>query len=551
MVERNLSTEEKLENFRKEEEERMLRYLSEKNKIPFAEMTTDIEPDAIRLIPESDARLAEVASTQRFKKTVTLLVRNLANPHLEEVERNLKESGFKIKRLLATLTTLERAWGFYSDLSVSSRTISGLIDISSARVSDLLDKVKAAEDIEKLFSSTAGAKEGHATRLLEILLAGALKLEASDIHLEAAESGGIVRYRVNGILKKVLTLNEKLYSSMISRLKLFSGLKVTLTDQAQDGRFTIILPDKSKVELRTSSVPEGEKESLVMRLLKSAGTLVTIEQLGLHPTLLKIFREQIKKPNGMVVTTGPTGSGKTTTLYSFLKEIYTPKIKIITLENPVEYKLPGIVQTQITKEYSFEKGLRAALRQDPDVILVGEIRDKEVASVAVNASLTGHIVFSTLHTNDASGALPRLLEMGIDSKTLGAAMNLVIAQRLVRIVDKSKSKKVNWSKKQIEIVNGYIDSMPEAIKKEAQSIGFSSIYQPEDDDGYSSRIGIFEAIIVDQEIQEIINSGGGSFDIKKGSKHQKLMTLEQDCLLKVLKGITSPSELQRTTGVEI
>ena len=343
MTSGNISIQEQLQNFRRKEEERFVRYISKKSNIPLASATIDVEPDAIRLISEEDARMAEVATVQIYKKTVTLLVRNLTSPNLKKIEKILTDKGFEIKKLIATLVILERVWTYYADLSTSTRTVSGVIDISVSRLADLTEKIKTIEDVEKTFYSTEGVESYQASRSLEVVLAAALALRASDIHLESTKEGGIVRYRIDGILRQGLQVDKKFYKLLVSRLKLFSGLKVNIITEAQDGRFSISLHDGNDIEVRTSTVPESGNESIVMRILDSRKSLVDIENLGLHPSLSKVFNEQIRKPNGMIITTGPTGSGKTTTLYSFLKAIYTPKIKIITLENPVEYKFAKVL----------------------------------------------------------------------------------------------------------------------------------------------------------------------------------------------------------------
>ncbi len=244
-----------------------------------------------------------------------------------------------------------------------------------------------------------------------------------------------MRFRLDGQLTDVFSLDEHAYHLFNSRIKVLSGLKLNVTNRAQDGRFSVQMNNK-EIEIRVSMIPGNYGESVVMRLLDPASIEHTLDSMGMHPKLLARLREEIKRPNGMLLTTGPTGSGKTTTLYAFLQEIYSPEIKIITIEDPIEYHLTGIVQTQTNdKDYTFALGLRSILRQDPDVIMVGEIRDGDVAETAVQAALTGHFVFSTLHTNNAAGTFPRLADMGIDPKTFPSAVTVAMAQRLVRTLD--------------------------------------------------------------------------------------------------------------------
>jgi len=272
------------------------------------------------------------------------------------------------------------------------------------------------------------------TETAEVILGGAIALEASDIHIEPEEEQVKIRIRVDGMLQDITTIGFESYRPLLSRIKLLSGLKLNISDRPQDGRFTIALPD-TFIEIRSSSLPAEYGESIVLRILNPK-SLIEIEKLGLRKDLLDIVTKEIKKPNGMIMVTGPTGSGKTTTLYAFLKKIQTPEIKIITIEDPIEYHLKGISQTQVAQEkgYDFANGLKSIMRQDPDVVLVGEIRDLETATTALQASLTGHLVLSTLHTNDATGTITRLQALGEKPVNIAPALNMAVAQRLVRKV---------------------------------------------------------------------------------------------------------------------
>ena len=265
-----------------------------------------------------------------------------------------------------------------------------------------------------------------------IILAGAVKLKASDIHIEPEEEQAKLRVRIDGMLQDALSLDNKIYKSIVSRIKLLAKLKLNVSDRPQDGRFSILFKE-TEIEIRASSLPSEYGESIVMRIL-DPNSLVNIESLGLRKDLVKIFNKEIKQPNGMIIVTGPTGSGKTTTLYAILKKLNNPKIKIITIEDPIEYHLKGISQTQVDpkKGYSFASGLRSIMRQDPDVILVGEIRDLETAKIALQAALTGHLVLTTLHTNNAAGTIARLQALGEKPVNIAPAINMAIAQRLVR-----------------------------------------------------------------------------------------------------------------------
>ena len=272
------------------------------------------------------------------------------------------------------------------------------------------------------------------TNLLDVVLFGAISLGASDIHIEPQENQIRLRIRLDGVLQDAVFFNQNIYHNLLSRIKLLSKIKLNITNTPQDGRFTISIEDLL-IEIRTSSLPAEYGESIVMRILNPKN-LVGLESLELREDLYKIFQKEIKKPNGMIIITGPTGSGKTTTLYAFLMKIQNPEIKIITIEDPIEYHIKGVSQTQVAPEkgYDFPEGLRSIVRQDPDVILVGEIRDAETASITLQASLTGHLVLSTIHTNDAAGTIPRLVDLGMETSSIASSLKMVIGQRLVRKV---------------------------------------------------------------------------------------------------------------------
>ena len=283
-----------------------------------------------------------------------------------------------------------------------------MLTLSNETIQQMLKKLKTLDDVRVEIGSHAGSKDTHRiSRVLEIIMGGALSLGASDVHLEPEEESVRMRYRLDGVLTEVTRFDAATYALISSRIKLLSGLKLNIKNAAQDGRFSIVVNEK-EIEIRTSVLPGAYAETIVMRVLDPSTIALPMERLGFDKYLMEIFRLEIAKPNGMILNTGPTGSGKTTTLYAFLRQVHNPGIKIVTIEDPIEYHLPGMVERQVSKDYPFAEGLRSTLRQDPDVIMVGEIRDAEVAATAVHASLTGHLVFSTLHTNDAAGTFPPL-----------------------------------------------------------------------------------------------------------------------------------------------
>jgi type IV pilus assembly protein PilB len=384
-----------------------------------------------------------------------------------------------------------------------------------------------------------------------MIVASALKAEASDIHIEAEENMVVVRFRLDGILHNIAQLPKEMQKQLISRIKLLSGLKINIFDKPQDGRFTIFLTN-DKVDVRVSTIPTGFGESIVMRLLRSAAVGLEFEDLGLRGKAYEELKRQINRPNGMIVTTGPTGSGKTTTLYAILKKLAKPEVKIITLEDPIEYRLPGINQSQIdvSKGYTFPAGLRSILRQDPDVIMVGEIRDLETAETSIQAALTGHLVISTIHTNDASGAIPRFLSMGVKPFLLSPALNAIIGQRLVRRICPACKEETTLPPELLERVKKILSELPEEEKK---GIDFKNLkfYHGKGCDkcnmiGYKGRIGIYEIMLMNKEIEELILSGEVSeYKMKEVAVKNGMVTMVQDGLLKALEGITTVEEVFR------
>ena len=360
-------------------------------------------------------------------------------------------------------------WEFYKDIIATSASSPGTLSITNDELEEGMKHIHSVEEAQEFLKKLEGlSRSRRISKNVEYVVATAIAIDASDIHLEPAQNGGMIRFRVDGVLTDVLTLSEQDFKQFITRMKLVSGMKITAKG-AQDGGFVVHLADRT-ISIRASVIPEEEGGSFVVRLLDPKNVIHSIDKLGLHPTILKVFNDQIRKPNGMILTTGPTGSGKTTTLYSFLNVTKSEETKTITLEDPIEYRLKGIVQTQIAKNYTFASGLRAILRQDPDIILIGEIRDNEVAEIAVQAALTGHLVFSTLHTNDALGALPRLAQLGVDAQAFSRAINIVIAQRLVRKLCPHCSEHHPLTDEQKTAVQKMMEQFPEGYKREEYDI---------------------------------------------------------------------------------
>lgn len=540
---------------KKKEEEDLAQVLSSKYGIGYLDLSViPINIDALRVIKEQDARDASMAVFNIINKKIDVAVISPQNPKTAEQIQALERAGYTPTLYMASHESLNKVWDRYKDLSYSFESKSGALDISNEDIVDLLSKVTDLEQIKKEIETVLGMKKGfRISRILEIIIAGALARKASDVHLEPEESYVRLRYRLDGVLTDILHIDLDTYRLLLSRVKLISNLKLNVTG-AQDGRFSIKLPD-GDVEVRTSLLPGAYSESIVLRLLNPKATSVALEDRGIHPKLLKTFLHEIKKPNGMILVTGPTGSGKTTTLYSFLKKIHTPDVKIITIENPIEYHLPGIVQTQTDpdKNYTFAAGLRSALRQDPDVIMVGEIRDEETAEIAVNSALTGHLVFSTLHTNNAAGTFPRLIDMGVNPKVITSAINIAIAQRLVRTLCPKCKIERELTAEEKTLVTSELEKIKDVeyksgvqVEKTWDAKGCSEC----DQSGYIGRTGVFEAVLANENIEKIVLENPSEHEIRKAAEEQNIPTMKQDGILKVLSGITSFSELSRVIDLE-
>ncbi len=346
----------------------------------------------------------------------------------------------------------------------------GIIELEK-KIDEIGKEIKNLSDLKDRISKTA------TTEILEIIFAGALKTEASDIHFEPQEKGVRLRFRTDGVLQDMAEFDKAAYGPVLSRIKLMAGLKLNVHDRPQDGRFTIRSASMD-IEVRVSALPGAYGESIVMRMLDPRTIRKGLEELGLRDELLEEVKKQLKKTTGAILTTGPTGSGKTTTLYAFLNWVNKPGIKAITIEDPIEYHIKGVYQTQVEPEkgYSFSSGLRSIVRQDPDVILVGEVRDAETAEIAMHAALTGHLVFSTLHTNDAAGTIPRLIDMGIKPQIIAPAINMAMAQRLVRKICQECRKKERASAEEAEKIKRVLTRNIEISKFGGPSAAINAIW---------------------------------------------------------------------------
>jgi len=423
------------------------------------------------------------------------------------------------------------------------------IEIFQKKIEDIQDTGDLKKDINKNLKSPT-------TKLLDIILGGAIQLKASDIHFEPQTKETKIRMRIDGFLQDIILIDAQIYQNILSRLKLVSGIKLNIRHKPQPGRFTVTIKNKEErepIEIRSSTLPTNQGESIVLRLLDPQ-SLIGLDSLGLRDGLSQIFEREIKRPNGMILLTGPTGSGKTTTLYAFLKEIQKPGIKIITIEDPPEYQLEGITQTRVDRSrgYTFASGLKSIMRQDPDVILIGEIRDSETSKAAIQAALTGHLVFSTLHTNDAPGTIARLSSLQAKVINIGPAINLVVAQRLVRKLCPKCKKERKITLEELKEIKRELKEIPKSVKIPKLSTE-TKIFQPKgckfcNGTGYRGRTGVFESLPIDDEIEEFILNNPSVATLRKRAIEKGMVTLKQDGLIKILKGVTSIEELERVAG---
>jgi type IV pilus assembly protein PilB len=545
-----------LEDLHKLEEEQLVATLAEsKYNLPYIDLyRMGIDNEALRAISEKDSRAMNVAPFKLFGKNIFIAVRSPNDDLLKKLKEDMERKSMIATFYMASAASISKVWDRYKEISMAESSQVGGLDISGEILRETAKKIEKIQDIQMMIAEAlVGNKIHKISRLLEIILAGAIAIKASDIHIEPEKARGRLRLRLDGVLQDTNFFGLDVYRLLNSRIKLLSGMKLT-TKMAQDGRVNIMEGDE-EISIRCSLIPGSYGESIVMRILDPKSLQVELEQLGIEPFLFGIINAEIIKPNGLILVTGPTGSGKTTTLYAFLRKIYSPEINIITIEDPVEYHLTGITQTQINLErgYTFPEGLRSALRQDPDVIMVGEIRDGDTAEIAVQSSLTGHMVFSTLHTNNAAGVIPRLIDLGVNPKILVSALSISIAQRLVRKLCAFCKKESEATPAEIKTIKSIFEEMVLEGKKlsdhNINSDGPFKIFTSVGCDkcnstGYKGRIGIFEAIKTDEAIEKIMPENPSEREIKKVASTQGILSMRQDGIIKILNGITSIEEVQ-------
>ncbi|HTY40088.1 MAG TPA: GspE/PulE family protein [Candidatus Paceibacterota bacterium] len=541
----------KLAHIRRDAEERDAKRRAAADGLTYIDLRKiPISLEALKLIPEEEARAAEMAAVEIKVRDLAVAAVDPKSEKVSAIIERLKSQRFETRVFIASRASLEEAWAMYKFVSEKEEDITGKFEIN--RVVELMKTMKSLQAVRSVIESF-DFKKVTTTELFQTILGGALATHASDIHFEAGEIDTRLRYRLDGLLHDVFEhLPQRNYESIVSRIKLLSGLKINIHGEPQDGRFTIEL-EKKEIEMRVSIIPSEFGETIVMRILDPDSINVTLEKLGLRADDLVIVQKELAKPNGLILNTGPTGSGKTTTLYAFLRHIVTPEIKIITVEDPIEYRVEGIEQTQTNADvgYTFAGGLRAILRQDPDAILIGEIRDLETADIALQASLTGHMVFSTLHTNSAVGAVPRLIDLGVKPQTIGPALSLVIAQRLVRRLCKVCKKPADLPADFDARVKAFFETLPARVDRTPylKPTVFKAVGCDECSHlGFRGRVGIYEFLESSDEFQALILKDSSEVALRNYAERIGMVTMMMDGVLKVFSGETSFDEVESVAG---
>lgn len=517
--------------------------------IPFVDLAKEAIPiDILQIVPELIAKKYNIVSFQ--KSGADLKVAMLNPEDLQTIDFIKKKTGLKIVPCLTTTESIHAALRQYEKSL-------------KAEFGDILtDGVENTQKKEENLEVVAAGLP--IIRIVDTLLKHAILESASDIHIEPEEKEVHVRYRIDGVLHEAMTLPHDSAAGIVARIKVLSNLKLDEHRLPQDGRFKIE-KDDYKIAFRVSILPVFDGEKIVMRLLDESSKGLTLEKMGLHPRALEVVQREINKPNGMVLVTGPTGSGKTTTLYTVMDILNTPEVNISTVEDPVEYRMPRVNQTQINPKIgmTFAAALRSLLRQDPDILMVGEIRDEETLEIALHAAMTGHLVLSTLHTNSAAAALPRMLDMGAEPFLIASTTNVIIAQRLIRRLCVECRKPYKLEKKEIEslaksynieeILEALIKD-PEAKKylKEAKTWDEVNFYKAEGCDqcggeGYRGRNGIYEVLEMDTDIRKLITQSATSEEIENKAKENGMFTMVTDGFMKIIQGMTSLEEVMRVT----
>ncbi|HZX50103.1 MAG TPA: ATPase, T2SS/T4P/T4SS family [Candidatus Paceibacterota bacterium] len=519
--------------------------------IPFVSLTDEkIDPEVLKIIPEAIAKSHNIVAFR--KKDSELEVAMLDPDDLGTIDFIKKKSNLKILPRLTTPESIKYVLRQYT--KTLQAEFGDIIQKEVTGIKALKEQGGGQEAEGKELERVA--EELPVIRIVDTLLKHAILQRASDIHIEPTEKEVVVRYRIDGVLRDAMVLPRQAAAGIVARIKVLSNLKLDEHRLPQDGRFKIET-DEYKYSARVSVLPVFDGEKVVMRLLAEGSKAFSLGELGFRGEALELVQRNLKRPVGMLLVTGPTGSGKTTTLYTSMEILNTPEVNISTVEDPIEYRMPRVNQTQINPKVglTFASGLRSLLRQDPDVLMVGEIRDQETANLAINAALTGHLVLSTLHTTNAAGSIPRLIDMGVEPFLISSTLNLVVAQRLVRKLCEEKEA-YQLSEKDLEELARYCNLervlealVAEKIIKPKQTLRDIDFFKPKPTadfpDGYSGRLGIYEALPVTESIKELIVQNATSDKIAHQAQSEGMLTMVEDGFVKAAQGLTTLEEVLR------
>lgn len=542
LIEKNIITEKQL-----------LQFLSEQFSIRFVELSNqELDPKVVGLIPEATARRYNLIAISKTGNTLSVAMMDPLN--IVVLDELKLMTGLNIEPVFALeediLTAIDKYYGTQSSKQALDEILkSTSVEEGEDNLSVVEDKSKEDEDIVSLENK---GEAGPIIKMVNVIISSAIKSHASDIHIEPSYKETKVRFRIDGVLHPQPSIPKKFHNAIVSRLKIMASLDISEHRIPQDGRIKIKIHEK-EIDLRVSVLPCVYGEKIVMRILDSSGLKLRLEDLGFEPENLAIFSKCIRAPHGINLITGPTGSGKSTTLYSALATLNSPDVNISTIEDPVEYNLEGINQVNVNPDVglTFASGLRAFLRQDPDIIMVGEIRDFETMSIAINAAMTGHLVFSTLHTNDAPGAITRIGMMGIEPFLTSSTLLMVVAQRLVRTICKN-CKEPYEVKPELILGLGASSSLIEKNLKNGNLVLYKGKgCEKCSNTGYKGRIGIHEILEVNDEIRNLIIAKATSNQIKEVAKKNGMITLRESALRKMFLGITTVEEVMRVTGTDV
>ncbi|MDA1168921.1 MAG: GspE/PulE family protein [bacterium] len=540
----------RLSTFSQGQEERLAEHKAQELGLPYINLVVfPIDSDVLERVPKQDSLRAQAVLFYKQGGDVRVGVVDPASAAVQEFAKQIEILvGYAPHLYVVSKRSIAAAIARYRREVAESKNLQGELKINQQDADAFSTELKNLEELGLRITTMPP------TEILSAIVISAVRLRASDIHIEPKEKQARLRFRIDGVLQDLTSFDREGWALILSRVKVMAKLKLNVRDVPQDGSFVLRIGEET-FDMRLSTLPGGNGENIVIRLLDRRSEAVTISALGMKMRDIDIVTEELKRVNGMILITGPTGSGKTTTLASFLREVNNPELKIITLEDPIEYRIAGVEQTQVDADagYSFAIGLRSILRQDPDMIMVGEMRDVETAETAVHAALTGHLVFSTLHTNDAAGAIPRLIDMGIRPYVLAPALNLVIAQRLVRVVCTSCAQSYQPDKDTLERIKiGMVGVREDIVTPSVlddpaltfmRAVGCATCGNT----GFHGRLGVFEIFAVRDEMKNLVLAGASSKEIQTLAQKDGMTTIAQDAYLKVIAKKTTIEEVERVS----